>query len=247
MLLRRITQHIKDQNWFAVLIDFLIVVIGILLALQIANWNEARNNLVKENEFYKHLLKNLESDLIEFDTTLKYSEWRMSAINQVNREITGKDIPHVLVTPFNEVKTIKPTPKFEYENAAPTAIGFFATFEGHRSAFDALISSGDIGIIRNKSLLQELQEYYVKIEGLDEMEIRLTVFRDQLHSERSKAGVASPDEMTISELAKIVANNPPFFASMKGYWHFSEFHRRTLIAGKLSAEQLITKIKSEIY
>jgi len=26
MLLRRITQHVKDQNWFAVAIDFFIVV-----------------------------------------------------------------------------------------------------------------------------------------------------------------------------------------------------------------------------
>ena len=30
MLLRRITQHVKDQNWFAVAVDFVIVVIGVL-------------------------------------------------------------------------------------------------------------------------------------------------------------------------------------------------------------------------
>lgn len=42
MLLRRITQHVKDQNWFAVGIDFVIVVVGILIAFQITNWNEAR-------------------------------------------------------------------------------------------------------------------------------------------------------------------------------------------------------------
>lgn len=42
MLLRRITQHIKDQNWFAVGIDFVIVVIGVFIGIQVANWNEAR-------------------------------------------------------------------------------------------------------------------------------------------------------------------------------------------------------------
>ena len=47
MLLRRLTQHVKDQNWFAVALDFAIVVAGILIAFQITNWNEARaeNNL----------------------------------------------------------------------------------------------------------------------------------------------------------------------------------------------------------
>jgi hypothetical protein len=33
MILRRLTQHIKDQNWFAVVLDFFIVVIGVGIAL----------------------------------------------------------------------------------------------------------------------------------------------------------------------------------------------------------------------
>ena len=49
MLLRRITKHVTDQNWFAVFLDFFIVVVGILIAFQITNWSEAktqRANLV---------------------------------------------------------------------------------------------------------------------------------------------------------------------------------------------------------
>ena len=42
MLLRRITEHVKAQNWTAVALDFVIVVVGILIAFQITNWNEAR-------------------------------------------------------------------------------------------------------------------------------------------------------------------------------------------------------------
>jgi hypothetical protein len=45
MILRRITQHVKDQNWFAVGIDFVIVVAGILIAFQITNWSEERQGL----------------------------------------------------------------------------------------------------------------------------------------------------------------------------------------------------------
>ena len=48
MLLRSITKHVKGQNWFAVALDFFIVVVGILIAFQITNWNEtreARSNL----------------------------------------------------------------------------------------------------------------------------------------------------------------------------------------------------------
>jgi hypothetical protein len=28
MILRRVTEHVRDQNWFAVGIDFVIVVVG---------------------------------------------------------------------------------------------------------------------------------------------------------------------------------------------------------------------------
>ena len=42
MLLRSLTKHVRDQNWFAVFLDFFIVVAGILIAFQITNWNEAR-------------------------------------------------------------------------------------------------------------------------------------------------------------------------------------------------------------
>ena len=42
MLLRRISKHVKDQNWFAVGLDFVIVVIGVFFGIQIGNWNDAR-------------------------------------------------------------------------------------------------------------------------------------------------------------------------------------------------------------
>jgi len=44
MLLRRVTKHISNQNWFAVFIDFLIVVIGVFIGIQVANWNTAISN-----------------------------------------------------------------------------------------------------------------------------------------------------------------------------------------------------------
>ena len=42
MLVRRITEHLKVQNWTAVLLDFFIVVIGVYIGIQAANWNDER-------------------------------------------------------------------------------------------------------------------------------------------------------------------------------------------------------------
>ena len=40
MLLRRVIQHVTEQNWTAVVIDFLIVVLGVFMGIQVQGWYE---------------------------------------------------------------------------------------------------------------------------------------------------------------------------------------------------------------
>ncbi len=44
MILRRLATSIRKQDWFAVVIETLIVVLGVFLGLQVNNWNEARQS-----------------------------------------------------------------------------------------------------------------------------------------------------------------------------------------------------------
>ena len=60
MLLRRLTKHVKDQNWFAVALDFVIVVTGILIAFQITSWSETRTIAQKEGQLIERLASDLE-------------------------------------------------------------------------------------------------------------------------------------------------------------------------------------------
>jgi len=42
MILRRLADGIRAQNWFTVVLEVLIVVVGIFIALQVDGWNEGR-------------------------------------------------------------------------------------------------------------------------------------------------------------------------------------------------------------
>ena len=42
MLLRRLSQSLKEQNWTAISIEFVLLVAGVFLGIQVANWNEER-------------------------------------------------------------------------------------------------------------------------------------------------------------------------------------------------------------
>ena len=42
MILRRVTEHVKAQNWLAVGLDFLIVVVGVFIGLQVQQWADSQ-------------------------------------------------------------------------------------------------------------------------------------------------------------------------------------------------------------
>ena len=72
MLLRRITEHVKAQNWFAVAIDFLIVVVGVFIGIQVSNWNEARANRLVGQGYTERLISELEIESATWSYYLKY-------------------------------------------------------------------------------------------------------------------------------------------------------------------------------
>jgi hypothetical protein len=74
VLLRRITENVKAQNWFAIALDFLIVVVGVFVGLQVNNWNEARADSRREasylaalREDFGSVIAELESDIARYE------------------------------------------------------------------------------------------------------------------------------------------------------------------------------------
>ncbi len=63
MLFRRISAHLKRQDWFAVGLDLTIVVVGIYIGLQVDAWNSTRHDRVVEREYLERLLFDMEESL----------------------------------------------------------------------------------------------------------------------------------------------------------------------------------------
>jgi hypothetical protein len=51
MILRRLGHAIARQDWFVVLIELLVLVVGIFIGLQVDDWNQARRNRNDEQRF----------------------------------------------------------------------------------------------------------------------------------------------------------------------------------------------------
>ncbi|MGK2924785.1 MAG: hypothetical protein ACSLE2_04120 [Lysobacterales bacterium] len=48
MILRRVIAHFRNQEWTAIALDFVIVVVGVFVGIQVANWNEERKTRMVE-------------------------------------------------------------------------------------------------------------------------------------------------------------------------------------------------------
>ena len=63
MILRRLADAIREQNWFTVVLEVLIVVVGIFFGLQMDDWNERRKERVMEREYLERLLADAENSV----------------------------------------------------------------------------------------------------------------------------------------------------------------------------------------
>jgi hypothetical protein len=72
MILRRVMAHVKAQNWFAVAIDFVIVVVGVFIGIQFSNWNEARGERAQAHEDRQRLIADLNSNQADLVNRLRY-------------------------------------------------------------------------------------------------------------------------------------------------------------------------------
>lgn len=55
MILRRLLQSLKEQNWTAIWIEFVLLVAGVFLGIQVANWNAERQARVQERALLQRL------------------------------------------------------------------------------------------------------------------------------------------------------------------------------------------------
>jgi hypothetical protein len=55
MILRRLSQSLKEQNWTAIWIEFVLLVAGVFLGIQVANWNADRQSRAQERELLQRL------------------------------------------------------------------------------------------------------------------------------------------------------------------------------------------------
>ncbi|MDT0554744.1 DUF6090 family protein [Patiriisocius hiemis] len=141
---RKIRQNLLSENKFSKYLiyaigEIILVVIGILIALQINNNNELNKQRAKEVQF----LKNLKSDLIFEESELeRYIGIRESIVSSAQ----------IALEHFNG----KPVENIQMFNYHTFNVGIWQEFQRNNNTFVELLNSGNFTIISNESIKNEL-------------------------------------------------------------------------------------------
>lgn len=135
MILRSVTKHVRDQNWFAVGIDFLIVVVGVFIGIQVANWNDAQKEQTLAEDYTQRLRIDLRAELEYAEALIAYYESTLAA---------GAVAYAGLTQPAQNSDAAILTNAYRASQ--------FNFYERRRSTFDEIVNAGKLNLIQDPKL-----------------------------------------------------------------------------------------------
>ena len=144
MILARLSRAVREQNWFAVALEFVIVISGVVIGFQVTEWNADRQERVDEASFLNELYKDV---VLAESLSARLRERRLDRLTHVRSAIetifgrTGRD---ELTDP---------------ECTAVSSMHYFNINVPDLTAFTELADAGRIDILRDEPLRRALVGY----------------------------------------------------------------------------------------
>ena len=73
MILRRFADSLKHQNWTAIAIEFVLLVLGVFLGIQVSNWNAEREMQQRAAVFTERLTQDLRKEAWGYEWIIQYN------------------------------------------------------------------------------------------------------------------------------------------------------------------------------
>lgn len=166
MILRRIAEAIRRQNWFTVFVETMIVVLGVFLGLQVNNWNVARQDETIAQQYIariqEELLANqrdMRTRIVFFSTVRAHMLGALDALD---------DPPETLGRQF----------------VIDSFIGSFTLLRSlGRDTYNELAAGGAGNTALDVATRQRIAQFYRVTEGTERIFYRISPYHDTLRRE----------------------------------------------------------------
>lgn len=177
MLVSRLIDYLRRHDWFAVAVEMLVVVVGILLAFQIDRWWEQRGERIQEVEYVARLTNDIESDIPIIQRAIELAKLRKGMADLLMR--------------------VAETPAAAYEHPIhfivavhQAAFTYSPNLTNH--TFDDLRATGNLRLLREPEIKKALLGYYDFDQ--DQNQYRPLQFMTESRHFELAAGILSYDQ-----------------------------------------------------
>ena len=145
MSVMKLAARLRRHDWMAAVIELVIVVVGILVALQVSNWNQDRLSRARGDNYYRRVHAELVADRQSIDLAVKFwttvSDYGRAAIafGESGQRVDGSNWKTVLA--YYQASQLMP---FQLED----------------TTFMEMRDSGDLALIDDERLRKRLADYY---------------------------------------------------------------------------------------
>ncbi len=151
MILRRVIAHFRKQEWTAIAIDFVIVVVGVFVGLQVNNWNEAAKDKRAETAYLSQLQKDLRLIDVEARAQVEFERYQA--------RLAGKTYDFIAQGPSPErVRRI---------NTGLSQLTMRRTLRIESPTFVDLQNSGKMDVIADEALRAEVVSYFFNMRRME--------------------------------------------------------------------------------
>lgn len=133
--------------------EIILVVIGILIALQINNWNNRRVEKEEEKKSYRNIKRQIEDDRKELTDVKAFNNYFSATYKHANKIIRAQDFT-------------------KSDSLALIAMGLsqYSDFNSSGNIYETLVNSGNLKLLKNDeitSLIQQLENTYIFANKLE--------------------------------------------------------------------------------
>lgn len=142
MILRRMTQNIRNQDWFTVLVEFVMVVAGVYIGIQVSNYNDSLRDRSDERVYLNSMAQDIEVSIENLEGLIVALQAQQEARRLLYRYSKGLEAD------------LSPP---ELDRLIQAALFNLQLMNISQITFNALTNSGRLSMIADANLVRELQ------------------------------------------------------------------------------------------
>jgi hypothetical protein len=254
MILRRVIAHFRKQEWTAVAIDFVIVVVGVFIGIEVSNWNAARADRLTEREIVDAIADDIRRERKELGVGRESALMSIRAANAAL--VAAGESPTVAVQfPSSKVGQLdyrsldvsrSVTEPLDKDASAWTWITARYYPSASSAAFDSLVSTGRLGLIRDVELVRKFQVYRQHWYSLDNSQLSFyRGLRDRTVYAGEESGLSPFTKIGAAALGALVRKNTSLRTTMRTHLEYTIVHLSQMAALDAQAAATLEMIDTE--